>query len=174
MCHHVPLSIDVLGEVERLHGGDWRARRLGRSLARARRLRARTAEGVEKDAEDEADDRARRAFRIHRCARSVSSDAFACDDSRIWPIRFSEERSGDRRARDGFYPSRRHTANRRDVVFEGDVDVDVDVDALDALAARRVQASRDAVAAQSRDAESDARVGRGVGVERARGGGAEG
>ncbi len=174
MCHHVPLSIDVLGEVERLHGGDWRARRLGRSLARARRLRARTAEGVEKDAEDEADDRARRAFRLHRCARSVSSDAFACDDSRIWPIRFSEERSGDRRARDGFYPSRRHTANRRDVVFEGDVDVDVDVDALDALDARRVQASRDAVAAQSRDAESDARVGRGVGVERARGGGAEG
>jgi hypothetical protein len=104
----------------------------------------------------------------------VSSDAFACDDSRIWPIRFSEERSGDRRARDGFYPSRRHTANRRDVVFEGDVDVDVDVDALDARDARRVQASRDAVAAQSRDAESDARVGRGVGVERARGGGAEG
>ena len=53
-------------------------------------------------------------------------------------------------------------------MFEGDVDVDVDVDALDALDARRVQASRDAVAAQSRDAESDARVGRGVGVERAR------
>ena len=174
MCHHVPLSIDVLGEVERLHGGDWRARRLGRSLARARRLRARTAEGVEKDAEDEADDRARRAFRIHRCARSVSSDAFACDDSRIWPIRFSEERSGDRRARDGFYPSRRHTANRRDVVFEGDVDVDVDVDDVDVVVVRRGQASRDAVAAQRRDAESDAGDGRGVGVERARGGGAEG
>ena len=175
MCHHVPLSIDVLGEVERLHGGDWRARRLGRSLARARRLRARTAEGVEKDAEDEADDRARRAFRLHRCARSVSSDAFACDDSRIWPIRFSarNDRAIAARATD-FIRSRRHTANRRDVVFEGDVDVDVDVDALDALDARRVQASRDAVAAQSRDAESDARVGRGVGVERARGGGAEG
>ncbi len=78
------------------------------------------------------------------------------------------------RARRILSVSRRHTANRRDVVFEGDVDVDVDVDALDALDARRVQASRDAVAAQSRDAESDARVGRGVGVERARGGGAEG
>ena len=76
------------------------------------------------------------------------------------------------RARRILSVSRRHTANRRDVVFEGDVDVDVD--ALDALDARRVQASRDAVAAQSRDAESDARVGRGVGVERARGGGAEG
>ena len=101
------------------------------------------------------DDRARRAFRLHRCARSaVVGRVRACDDSRIWPIRFSARNDRAIAARATDFIRRGVTPRTaRDVVFEGDVDVDVDVDALDALDARRVQASRDAVAAQSRDAD---------------------